>query len=295
MDRMLFELSTRTRGPVSKLVIDLEKRVRKLSERHLRQLRPTLDSYPLCEPALLALNTTSQVRSCIRDLRDGGDFRAPSVLMELERLQALIQRTVLHLKVIHSWDPAWLVLQGVNRELALTEDALRPLVPPVAPPAMEPPAGVYIPTELLFEACRMLLPPERMALISGRVMDGRTMLTAMFDVTPPGSVNAGHVHGDPKQLAHTLITMEQSGSYLAAWIHSHPWQGPDATTPSSTDRRQYADLVRHYTADLVGLIVVADRYVRVWGDAMESGRIKVHFVGSGVEAVKEAQHVYRLI
>ena len=295
MDRMFIELPTRIRGPVSKLVIDLEKRVRKLSERHLRQLRLTLDSYALCEPSLLALNTTSQVRSCIKDLRDGGDFRAPSVLRELERLQELIQRRVPQLKVIHSWDPAWLVLQGINRELALTQDALRPLVPRAAPPATELPAGVYIPTELLFEACRILLPPERMALISGRALDGRTMLTAMFDVTPPGSVNAGHVHGDPKQLAHTLIAMEQSGSYLAAWVHSHPGHGPDATTPSPTDRHQYADLVRHYTADLVGLIVVADRYVRVWGDAVESGRIKVHFVGSGIETVKEAQHVYRLI
>ncbi len=294
MDRMFLELPTRTRGPVSKLVIDLEKRVRTLSERHLRQLRLTLDSYPLCEPSLLALNTTSQVRSCIRDVRDGGDLRAPSVLRELERLQVLIQRTVPHLKVIHSWDPAWLVLQGINRELALTQDALRPLVPPVAP-ATEPAAGVYIPTELLFEACRILLPPERMALIAARALDGRTMLTAMFDVTPPGSVNAGHVHGDPKQLAHTLIAMEQSGSYLAAWVHSHPGHGPDATTPSSTDRHQYADLVRHYTADLVGLIVVADRYVRVWGDAVESGRITVHFVGNGVEAAEEGAHVYRLV
>src|ERR1700680_388148 len=272
MNRRLFERRTRTRGPVSKLIIDLDKRARKLTERHLRQLRLTLDSYPLCEPSLLALNATSQVRSCLRDVRDGGDLRAPSVLRELERLQALIQRTVPHLAVIHSSDPAWLVLQGINRQLALTADALRPLVPPGAPPATEPLAGVYLPTELLFEAYRMLLPPERMALISGRALDGRTMLTAMFDVTPPGSVNAGHVHGDPAQLAHTLIAMEQSGSYLAAWIHSHPWQGADATTPSPTDRRQYADLVRHYTADLVGVIVVADRYVRIWGDAVESGR-----------------------
>src|SRR5713226_64096 len=144
--------------------------------------------------------------------------------MELERLQLLIQRTIPHLTVTHSSDPAWLVLQGINRELALTEDALRPLVP-LGALATEPPAGVYIPTELLFEACRILLPPERMALISGRVLDGRTMLTAMFDVTPPGSVNAGHVHGDPKKLAHTLIAMEQSGSYLAGWAHSHPWHG----------------------------------------------------------------------
>jgi proteasome lid subunit RPN8/RPN11 len=290
---MVIELLTRTQGPVSTLVNDLERRVRKLSEQHVRQLRPTLDSYPLCEPALLALNITSQVRSRIKDVRDGRDLRAPSVLMELERLQQLIQRTLPHLHVSHASDPAWLVLQRLSRELALTEDALRPLVPPGAL-TTEPPAGLYIPTELLFDACRRLLPPERMALIAGRVLDGRAMLTTMFDVTPPGSVHAGHVHGDPQTLAHTLIAMERSGAYLAAWIHSHPWQGPDATAPSSTDRRQYADLVRHYTADLVGVIVVADRYVRIWGDAIESGRIQVHFVGTGIEGVKEAQHVYRL-
>lgn len=293
MNRMLCAFSSRTRGPVSQLVIELDNRVRKISERHIGQLRLTLDSYSLCQPSLLALDTTSQVLSSIRDVRDGGDFRAPSVLRELERLHGLILRTLPNLKIIHASDPAWLVLQSINRELALTEDALRALLPFQAP-ATEPSDGVFVPTELLFEAHRILLPPERMALISGRVMDGKTMLTAMFDVTPLGLVNSGHVQGDPKTLAQTLIAMEQSGSYLAAWIHSHPCRGPHATTPSPTDRRQYADLVRHYTADLIGLIVVADRYVRVWGDAVESGRISVEFIGSGVEAVQEAQHVYRL-
>jgi len=292
--QLRIDFPRRRAGSVVSIVTELDDRLRRLSDQHLRQLRGTLNSFAVCEPSLVALHTLSKARSVITDLRNGDDFQADVIVQELEHLQRLVQESRASLKIARASDPAWLTLSALSRELALSLDAARSRVSSRTTPEPELAGGLFVPTELFFEAHRTLLPPERMALLSGRVVEGKTTLTALFDVTPFGAVNAGHVRGDGKQLAQALIAMERTGSFLAAWIHSHPWIGPEATRPSPTDRRQYADLVRHYTPDLVGLIIVADGHLRAWGDAVESGRTKLHFIGDGVEPVKEHDHVYRL-
>ncbi len=291
----LFEFPTRARGPVSRVLVDLDKRIRRLAERQVDDVRGKLGAYAICEPSLSALRTVSWVSSVIRDLCDGSDFTPQHVATELDRAHAVVQQAVVVLDVVHSFDPARLVLQSTAREIGLTLDELRPHLPVVHQKTAIAVPGVHLPTELLFDAQHYLFPPERMALISGRAIDGKTLLTTAFDVTPPGPVNSGHVSGDPQRLAGALIAMERAGAYLAAWIHSHPWRGAEATQPSSTDRQQYADLVRHYTKDLVGIIVVSDGHFRIWGDAVESGHIQLQLVGDGVQTICEENHVYRLV
>lgn len=91
------------------------------------------------------------------------------------------------------------------------------------------------------------------------------------------------------------MTFERAGVQVAGWLHSHPGSGPGATMPSHIDRRQYAEWRRHYGDRLVGIIVVADGHVRLWGDAVESGHLRVELVGTGVHQLQEDHHVYRLV
>jgi hypothetical protein len=63
--------------------------------------------------------------------------------------------------------------------------------------------------------------------------------------------------------------------------------------PSQIDQQQYADWTRHY-GELIGIILVADGHLRLWGRAVESGDVRVEIVGAGVHRVLEHQHVYRL-
>ena len=151
---------------------------------------------------------------------------------------------------------------------------------------------IYVPSELLLQAHDLLMPAERMGVIGGRLIGDRFILSTLHDVTGRGSL--AHVTADPAKLARALISLERAGASLAGWIHSHPGSGPWATTPSGIDRAQYADWIRPYSDRLVGLIVVRDGYVRVWGDAVERGTTRVEMLGDGVRKVKEARHVYRL-
>jgi proteasome lid subunit RPN8/RPN11 len=152
---------------------------------------------------------------------------------------------------------------------------------------------LLIPSDLLFHAVDSLLPPERMAVAAGRLVGGRLVLGAMYDVT--GRAHRAHVRADPAKLSRALMAYERSGAALACWLHSHPGSGPASTTPSATDRDQYADWIRDYGRALVGVIVVEDGFVRLWGEGIESGAIRVEVAGDGVRAVSGGSHVYRVV
>jgi proteasome lid subunit RPN8/RPN11 len=153
-------------------------------------------------------------------------------------------------------------------------------------------AVCHIPTELIMQATSLLIPPERMGVIGGRSVGGYFVLGTLFDVT--GVAHRAHVRADPHKLAAALLALERSGAHVAAWVHSHPGHGPRATAPSEIDRVQYAEWTRDFSAQLVGIIVVADGYVRLWGDAVECRKVRAEWLGDGVSAVQGHAHVYRL-
>lgn len=148
-----------------------------------------------------------------------------------------------------------------------------------------------LPAELLFQAAALLMPVERMAVAATRSIGNRAVVGTLFDVT--GRSARAHVRADARKLAEALLAFERGGVQIAAWLHSHPGRGPGATMPSHIDWQQYADWTRHY-GELIGIILVADGHLRLWGDAIDSGDVHVEVVGAGVQRVLEHQHVYRL-
>lgn len=149
-----------------------------------------------------------------------------------------------------------------------------------------------LPSAMMFQLRQSLFPAERMIVGAGRRSAGTVTVDALFDVT--GIASPGGVKADPNLLAQALIAMSQSGTYFALWIHSHPGSGPGATHPSSIDLRQHADWLKNYSPDLVSAIMVADRYVRFWGTALETGTISVSITGDGVSPASAREHVYKL-
>lgn len=145
---------------------------------------------------------------------------------------------------------------------------------------------------MMFQLRQSLFPAERMIVGAGHRSTGTVMVDALFDVT--GVASAGGVKADPNLLGQALIAMSQSGSHFALWVHSHPGSGPGATHPSSIDLRQHADWLKNYSPDLVSAIMVADRYFRFWGTALETGAITVSITGDGVVPVSTPECVYRL-
>lgn len=143
---------------------------------------------------------------------------------------------------------------------------------------------------MMFQLRQDLFPAERMIVGAGR-RNGRVIsIEALFDVT--GQASAGAVKADPDRLAQALIAMSQTGTYFALWIHSHPGLGPDATMPSPVDVHQHADWLKNYSPDLVSAIMVADRFIRFWGTAVETGNIAVVISGDGV--AKVSTRIYKV-
>jgi Prokaryotic homologs of the JAB domain len=170
-------------------------------------------------------------------------------------------------------------LNGVMRDLSTLVDEVRRTT-------------ILFPSDVLFQAYTALFPVERMGILSARSIVGRTIVGPMYDVTGVG--HRAHVRAEPSKLGEALLQIDRCGAYMGAWIHSHPGSGALATSPSEIDRRQYADWVQDYGIDLVGIIVAADGFVRFWGDAVESGRVRVEIVGDGVNRLRGERHVYRM-
>ncbi len=150
---------------------------------------------------------------------------------------------------------------------------------------------VLVSSDLLLQAHFTLLPPERMLVGAGRTAGSESVLHSLFDVT--GAHHSSHVHSDPERLARALITMERSGSFLLAWLHSHPGRGAAATLPSAIDFRQHDDWIRDYSENLLSVILTADGHIRFWGKALESGRIAPQVTGRGVVRTEEP-NVFRI-
>lgn len=152
---------------------------------------------------------------------------------------------------------------------------------------------ITIPTDLMYTAWRQLFPAERMLVLGARRMKRGVRVTSLSDVTEPRP-SAIHVRACPERLATTLLDFERTGAHLGVWVHSHPGEGARSTWPSKIDLHQDEDLRRHYSDRLVGIIAVQDGWLRVWGEAVRQGRVRVHWVGRGIESQAGEAHVYRL-
>jgi len=152
---------------------------------------------------------------------------------------------------------------------------------------------IVIPSALLYQAHHTLFPAERMLVAAGRRAGETTTLGAVFEVT--GANSGSHVRADPTRLARALIAMDLSGTYLAAWMHSHPGSGPEGTHPSSIDLNQHQDWIRDYSPGLLSAVVVADGWIRFWGTALETGQIEVEIVGPGIIKEDGDDYLYRLV
>jgi hypothetical protein len=218
--------------------------------------------------------------------------RATAVDPELARqtLMCLSKALVGHIAEGMSNDP-----QAYARLSGLLEHALDAHAAIDAAPGAQTNAAtscVVLPSDLVYQAYSMLLPAERMLVVAGRRCGGVVTLGAVFDVTGTASVNA--VRADPARLANALIAMDRAGAHLAAWMHSHPGDGPAATWPSPTDCQQHQDWIRDYSASLLSAIVVADGWIRLWGTSLELGQLTVEIAGQGISKEEEHGWLFRL-
>ena len=146
-------------------------------------------------------------------------------------------------------------------------------------------------SDTLFQLKSQLFPAERMQVVAGRTRGEVIQLGSAFPVT--GESNAGHVRADPDSLGKALISMEVSGTHLAASAHSHPGTGPEATRPSTIDLNQQQDWLRDFSLHLLAIIFVADGWCRFWGDCLRRREVDLQLLGTGVR--KGDEHgVYRL-
>jgi proteasome lid subunit RPN8/RPN11 len=161
------------------------------------------------------------------------------------------------------------------------------------PPVEEEDDRIIIPTDLMFAAWRQLFPAERMLVFGARQTKRGVRITSLSDVTEP-KPSAVHVRACPERMATSLIDFERTGAHLGVWVHSHPGEGSRATFPSEIDLNQDKDLRQHYSDRLIGIIAVRDGWLRVWGEAIRQGRVRVHWIGRGIEPHPGEAHVYRL-
>lgn len=160
------------------------------------------------------------------------------------------------------------------------------------PSPMSETSQLIISSTILYQMHHSLFPAEKMLVGAGHRIGNDVIIDAVFEVT--GEASAGHVLADNNRLSRALISMSETNSYFALWIHSHPGGGISSTYPSQTDLDQEQDWLRDYSKDLVNAIMVKDKIVRFWGQALKNKQITVAVEGAGVKRVSKTEHIYQL-
>lgn len=188
------------------------------------------------------------------------------------------------------------VVEGIGRSLqewatATPERPLR-LLEYAAQSPVSRDLQLRIHTDLIIAAWRQLFPAERMLLLGGRRQGDASQATSFRDVTGEKRSRA-YVKASASLMHEALMDWEAAGAHVVAWIHSHPGSGPQATHPSEIDRHQDRDLSEAYGTRVLGVICTHDGWLRLWGDAIDRGRVHIQLVGRGL--LRTEQHnVYRL-
>lgn len=286
-------------GDVSKVLTRLERRLDRHAKRCLRRTAPALGRSSVTEPALQALWGLSRLRDQIHEVVENQRHDREATAGSLDSIQRQAGCLASELVGRHSAAPRAALVEAQRlvclalHALGDDYDALPQKV--LLHDSPSPTPAIRFPTELLAEVLLSLFPAERMAIVSGRESQGSLWLTGAFDVTGKGpETHESHVQADSAALSRALITMDQTGCRFAAWIHSHPGRGPGATHPSTTDRKQYEWLVNSYSRNLIAMIAVADRLVRIWGGLNTPDGMTFRFEGQGVEAIPGESNVYRV-
>src|SRR5262245_42687039 len=185
--------------------------------------------------------------------------------------------------------PCTLVYKAGRRLIeSVTPLAERPLGLAARNIRKTPPSGptLIVATDLLTCAWRQLFPAERMIVVGGQRHGAIVRATSIRDVTGD-TRSLSYVRSAPDALHQALLDWETTGAHVCLWMHCHPGSGPLASYPSWIDRQQDRDLRSTYGDEIVGLIATQDRYIRLWGQAVEAGR-RIKFQGQGLEATEDA-------
>jgi hypothetical protein len=140
---------------------------------------------------------------------------------------------------------------------------------------------VEVPTSILYQLRRILLPAERMAVGATRRTGQKYQVETVFDVTERCPTPT-HVNADPDKLTNALLDMDASGAFFGFWAHSQPGNSLAATLPSQEDHDNYAARLRSGDSqNLLGLIIAGD-FLRFFGP-----HIDVQLVGEGVRQLDD--------
>jgi hypothetical protein len=267
----------------------LLKRLRTHYNGIIRNLRHLSESPEEIEALMMVSQQASQIRKAAIELLC--DLEALDPIQARKRLQQLSADVLTHLMAqpYHHHSSRQKLTELMNI-LNSADKALAEYAPCAAP---NQPLAVEASTDLLYQAFMALFPAERMLIASGRRTGTKVSLTAMFDVT--GASSLGHVSADPAALGRSLMAMENTGSYMAAWLHSHPGSGIASTFPSHIDFDQHQDWIKDYSSNLISVIFVQDGWMRLWGTAVEQKQVHIVFHGEGLIKMEDNDgYIYRL-
>lgn len=245
--------------------------------------------------------------SVLRDVRADVDFlagRSPNpreLVFKLGELSSQVSLTIAEHSRLPQTARAVAALARVVFLLNLATERITHLFPIQAqadPTRLAPECTrVLLPSNPLYLYHYCLFPAERMVVVAGSLTPSESALVlgAPYDVTleEEGRSSRTHVKADPEKLRKALQAMDYSGTRLAAWAHSHPGFSSNATYPSDIDTRQHAAWIADFDPNLLSLVMVESGFFRCFGNAIESGHIKLCIQGQGV-IKEEEEHVYRL-
>lgn len=261
----------------------------------------------------LAIDNLTNAKSAVKNVLRQKELLNPEVAVTL--LDEQIEETKKILPILEHSEQAmeisletlnllFCTKQAVKEQFAVTTSLILPVMtsrnanfpassekmtgnnaPPVIP-------QLLIPSTLVYQMHHSLFPAEKMLVGAGHRVGADVMIDAVFEVT--GEASSGHVWADRAKLARSLISMSETDSYFALWVHSHPGDGAEMTRPSGTDLKQENDWLKDYSATLVNAIMVKDGFIRFWGKAIENNLITVSITGTGVKKLNNNVFLYQL-
>lgn len=146
-----------------------------------------------------------------------------------------------------------------------------------------------IPSALLYQTRRLLLPAERMAVGAVRRSPQGSVLEAVFDVT--GRASRGHVDADPDRLMRAFIDIDNAGAVYAFWAHTQPGVGASATYPSDEDRETFRRRLSAGDSPAMVAAILSETHVRFLRADMRQDMVgagsAIEIVGSGFSPFAE--------
>jgi proteasome lid subunit RPN8/RPN11 len=149
---------------------------------------------------------------------------------------------------------------------------------------------LFVISSLLLQDCFKLLTKtgdESLHALTGLVF-GRTRVLERIIPLRLSRQSVACAEAANESLATELLRLNDFGMLPLAYFHSHPSFGPDATYPSSTDRRTQGAMEKS-GSQILGGIFSRDRFVRFYANRMEP---HVRVVGKRLKEVEK--NVYRL-